>query len=342
MLSETEIEKRFPVWDALSDLFLDTELDESSHKHIARVILESGFTPEEIHQILWHEVFPSVGDNLRSVAGEWAGFNPEWLKSRILFVISQDAPPMSPEGIISVKELIEITQQEWLKVCGHLPTDYYEKLLDESKIFPATILNTPRGSRVTTDVTVINASRKTSTTIIIFSMIFVGLGVWLLSQDSQTIELPNFGFTLLHIAGGISVLFFGLCAISGFWRLLSKKQALELNGNGITIFTAGPSVLIPWREIEGFSVFRLNNQSFLVINLYNPESHIATGRKFRQRLSQVSYDICGSPFSISANSTNLNILDLSDLCEKYLSRYGSKPNATLNLHLSADKIEKSK
>lgn len=124
MLSETEIERRFPVWDTLSELFLDTELDETSHKYIARVILESGFTPEEIHHILWHEVFPSVGDNLRSVAGEWAGFNPEWLKSRILFVISQDKPSLAAGGIISVKSLIEITKQEWLKVCCYLPNDY--------------------------------------------------------------------------------------------------------------------------------------------------------------------------------------------------------------------------
>ncbi len=124
MLSESEIEKRFPVWDALSELFLDTELDETSHKYIARVILESGFTPAEIHQILWNEVFPGVGDNLRSVAGEWAGFNPEWLKSRILFVISQDAPSLAAGGIISVKSLIEITKQEWLKVCNYLPDDY--------------------------------------------------------------------------------------------------------------------------------------------------------------------------------------------------------------------------
>lgn len=135
MLSESDIEKRFPVWDALSELFLDTELDETSHRYIARVIVESGFTPEEIHHILWYEVFPSVGDNLRCVAGEWAGFNHEWLKSRILSVISGEIASLTAGGIISVNALVGITQQEWSKVCNYLPNDCRAELMKKSTRF---------------------------------------------------------------------------------------------------------------------------------------------------------------------------------------------------------------
>lgn len=76
MLAESDVEKRLPLWEALSELFLDTELDDTSHGRIAAVIVASGYTPEEIHHILWKEVFPAVGNNLRSVAGSGQVFTP--------------------------------------------------------------------------------------------------------------------------------------------------------------------------------------------------------------------------------------------------------------------------
>jgi hypothetical protein len=133
MLTESEIEKRFPVWNVLSDLFLDTELDATTHKYIAKVIVESGYEPDEIHEILWREVLPAVGDNLRIVAGEWAGFNHEWLKDRILTVKAQDAFILAGDGLISVDALIDITKQEWVKVCSYMPSNFSEPLLGACK-----------------------------------------------------------------------------------------------------------------------------------------------------------------------------------------------------------------
>lgn len=132
MLSESEIEKRLPVWNALSDLFLDTELDEVTHKYIAKVIMESGYEPDEIHSILWREVFPAVGDNLRIVTGEWVSFNSEWLKDRILMVKAQESFTLADGGLISVEALIDITKQEWSKVCSHIQSDFGEQLLGAS------------------------------------------------------------------------------------------------------------------------------------------------------------------------------------------------------------------
>lgn len=124
MLTEREIARRFPVWDAMSDLFLDTELGEADHRHIAEKVLESGYGPEEINRILWREVFPGVGDNLRCVAGEWAGFNSEWLRGRMLAVLESEDRSLGKGGILSVETLIKITKTEWLKVCSYLPPEY--------------------------------------------------------------------------------------------------------------------------------------------------------------------------------------------------------------------------
>ncbi|MBC7919695.1 MAG: hypothetical protein H7Z75_01250 [Ferruginibacter sp.] len=72
-------EKRIPVWHALSEFYLDTELDDGDFDRIAAVLMKSGFTLEEAKQIDLYEVFPLLQPNLLSVAGEWTGFDEKWL-----------------------------------------------------------------------------------------------------------------------------------------------------------------------------------------------------------------------------------------------------------------------
>lgn len=79
VIDETEIERRKPVWSALSELWLDTELSEDDLPRIAGVMKNSGFTVPELRNIYLFEVAPVVFPNLLVVAGEWAGFDEEWL-----------------------------------------------------------------------------------------------------------------------------------------------------------------------------------------------------------------------------------------------------------------------
>lgn len=82
-LTEAELVTRKPIWVALSDLFLDTDVT-LSYDYIVRVCAESRYTTEELKFILDNEVAPAVSDNLLSVAGEWAGFDEEWLVNTII------------------------------------------------------------------------------------------------------------------------------------------------------------------------------------------------------------------------------------------------------------------
>jgi hypothetical protein len=75
--------ERLPVWNALSEFFLDTELQDSDYKRIAAVLAKSPYTGGEIEDILRHEVYPPCHYNLLCVAGEWGGFDEEWLVERI-------------------------------------------------------------------------------------------------------------------------------------------------------------------------------------------------------------------------------------------------------------------
>lgn len=81
-LTDEEVAERWPLWQALADFWLDTDLQDFELDHVARTIAESRFPMSEIRRIHDHEVAPAVWTNLLSVAGEWAGFDSAWLRER--------------------------------------------------------------------------------------------------------------------------------------------------------------------------------------------------------------------------------------------------------------------
>ncbi|MFD0798244.1 hypothetical protein ACFQZJ_12300 [Maribacter chungangensis] len=83
MIDSVNYEERKPIWIALSELYLDTELQAHDFRYIARVIMESPYTFDEVKQINTYEVFPVLQYNLLSVAGVWSGFQEEWLVKEI-------------------------------------------------------------------------------------------------------------------------------------------------------------------------------------------------------------------------------------------------------------------
>ncbi|MGK6340934.1 hypothetical protein ACMGDK_01765 [Chryseobacterium sp. DT-3] len=83
MINPVNIKERKPVWIALSDFYLDTELQDSDFRYIAQTILESPYSFDDVKTINIYEVFPVLQPNLLQAAGEWAGFNEKWLMEAI-------------------------------------------------------------------------------------------------------------------------------------------------------------------------------------------------------------------------------------------------------------------
>jgi len=67
--------RREPVWLALSEFYLDTELQPADFRWIRAVFDQSGYSEQEIRQLDYDEVGPVLSGNLLSMAGEWAGFD---------------------------------------------------------------------------------------------------------------------------------------------------------------------------------------------------------------------------------------------------------------------------
>ena len=81
MLPSPTISKRIPVWTALSELFLDTELSDEDINHIALVLGNSGYGRDELDEILRDEVSPAFTFNLCSVAGEWTPWSEDEVRT---------------------------------------------------------------------------------------------------------------------------------------------------------------------------------------------------------------------------------------------------------------------
>lgn len=78
-----DLANRRPVWEALSTLFLDTEV--SDHRQWrAEILANSPYSLQTLEQILIEEVYPICMANLFSVAGVWEGFDMHWLETEIL------------------------------------------------------------------------------------------------------------------------------------------------------------------------------------------------------------------------------------------------------------------
>lgn len=68
---------------AISELFVDTELDERDFARLRAMLNESQLSQTELDFIYYEEIAPLLYRNLDVPAGEWAGFDPDWLEAEI-------------------------------------------------------------------------------------------------------------------------------------------------------------------------------------------------------------------------------------------------------------------
>lgn len=76
-----DIENRKSIWTALSEFYLDTELESEDFDRITTIFQNSRLSIKDIKQIDLMEVFPLLQPNLLSVAGVWVDFEEDWLIS---------------------------------------------------------------------------------------------------------------------------------------------------------------------------------------------------------------------------------------------------------------------
>jgi hypothetical protein len=117
MLSEPEIEQRLPVWHALSDIFLDTELQSNDYQWIAGVLARSGYPHDELRFIFENEVAPAFIVNLLSVAGEWTSWSEDEARQIMLRSLASRFPALR---WMRKRLARRVVAEEWPKIAPTL------------------------------------------------------------------------------------------------------------------------------------------------------------------------------------------------------------------------------
>jgi hypothetical protein len=115
-MTDQDIETRLPVWTALSELFLDTELQDDDYARIAAVLGRSGLPHERLQAILNYEVAPVFAFNLVDLAGEWT----PWSEEEVLEIMSAPRRESVLTWMGAWRTRRYLTSQ-WLKIASHLP-----------------------------------------------------------------------------------------------------------------------------------------------------------------------------------------------------------------------------
>jgi hypothetical protein len=79
-----DLQCRTPVWVAMAELYLDTELTDSTISYIARTCASSPYSERELERIMFAEVWPAFCPNLLNVAGEWTGWDEDFVQQKVL------------------------------------------------------------------------------------------------------------------------------------------------------------------------------------------------------------------------------------------------------------------
>lgn len=113
-----DLERRTPVWQAMSELFLDTDLSRERKRAIAMMLETSGYSQAELRIIYEREVAPVCYDSLLQADGAWGYLEGGGLEQAIVRHLRQrqSYPNWWPFGRGRSKLGVEMTRREFSEV----------------------------------------------------------------------------------------------------------------------------------------------------------------------------------------------------------------------------------
>lgn len=109
---DDDLKRRQVAWDAMHVLFLDTDVDRFYFDDAAKKCADTDYSLNELEQIYWCEVYPTMRFNLWQVAGEWTPSDIESLSDAIL-------------------ERHKFGKRIWFRHLRRYPFEYWKKLRSE-------------------------------------------------------------------------------------------------------------------------------------------------------------------------------------------------------------------
>jgi hypothetical protein len=177
----------------------------------------------------------------------------------------------------------------------------------------------------------IQLSKKKLIKLLLFSLIFLAVGLWIISTNPKS-NNPVFDDIVIKTVASYGATIMGLLGIYFFSKkLMDKNPGIILDNEGIYDNTSAFNFgFIPWNDISGVhertvQISMASKQHFVTIGLINPEKYIdAEKNTLKRKLLQQNAKNYGSPVHISTNGLKTTHKELLDLIKQYFDKHNEK------------------
>lgn len=176
--------------------------------------------------------------------------------------------------------------------------------------------------------TEIMISKGKMTKLLVYCVLFVIGGLWVIIADPQVSNSLINNKVLKTIIGLASVLMGGLGIYFFVKKMFDKEPGIVFSEEGILDnTTVNKFGLIPWEDISEIyertvQVSLASKERFVTVKLIDPGKYIARERNLiKRKVLDGNSKHYGSPIHFSANGLKIDHKELLELAKAYLSRY---------------------
>ncbi|WP_206950786.1 DUF7079 family protein [Trinickia acidisoli] len=123
MTEPLNLERRAPVWEALSELFVGKELQDYDYEAIAETLRQSGYSLDELEKMLREEVAPVFRSNLSPLAvPEMEGWAREAVVKDVRAYLARERAGLLRilARFVASGALPNVVSDRWLKIRSRL------------------------------------------------------------------------------------------------------------------------------------------------------------------------------------------------------------------------------
>jgi hypothetical protein len=159
------------------------------------------------------------------------------------------------------------------------------------------------------------------------SLVFVSIGIGLIMKSIKPDVTCQISPILIITVGLASIVFFGVCAAMIAYKLPQTNPGIIIDKHGIIDHSSGiSSGLIKWEDITDIYVIEVNMQKLIMLDVSNPTDYIQCHTNSQKRKATVlSYEIYGTPLSISSRGLKCNTKKLHSLLTSNWENYKAVP-----------------
>ncbi len=167
------------------------------------------------------------------------------------------------------------------------------------------------------------SSKKKSLLLLLGSITFVALGIWLLLEADNLTVWKARNPILTRGIGIASILFFGLGIFIGIKRLIKSEIALIIDSKGLNVNPKKSlTEFIKWSDINGFEEIKIQSTRIVIIGVKNPEYWLDKETSvFRRKIMQFNISNYNSPFNIAASGLDISSDQLIETLNNYYDRH---------------------